>query len=164
MKKNFKSIFCMVALALVTASCGKFGNGPIIWDIAPVCLTLAATDSTHDLFDPAVEGNIIDEVSVTYDGKEYKVETQDKAYLAVFHGLVHRYWGEKYGHVLVFGEFDGAADFNDMTMTVNWPDSSKDVVVYNRSFKWDQNGYPVIKDTATVNGIGGKLYLEKTIK
>lgn len=133
------------------------------WDITPVNLVLLAANSAHDLFDPEYEGNILDKVSVTYEGKEYKVESATRAYFAEFYGLRYIHYGDNIRrHILIFGEFDGVLDYEDMTFVVNWPNDEKDVVVYNRTFGWKDN-LPDVKQTTTVNGkeTGGLYILKK---
>lgn len=163
MKRLISRIFAAVSIVLAAVGCDKeensvSGDGKI-WDIAPVNLILRASEGGHDLFDLSYEGNIIDGVSVTYEGKDYKVEPDTKAWLAVFKGLQHYDFSEM--HILVFGEFSGTKDYKDMTFVVNWPDGKKDVVVYNRTFKWGRNGDPVIKEQASVNGKEGKMIIER---
>ena len=102
---------CMMALlgvCVFTACDSENGGGDVIWDIAPVQFDIFITDDLrHDLLDSTYQGNLIKDISATYQGEEYPLiteqeyfekiygEAKTRMYMPQFYGLMlrhYRYW------------------------------------------------------------------------
>ena len=51
-----------------------------------------------------------------------------------------------------FGELDGAADFDNEDLVINWGDGTSDTVTVFNKFKWNADGSPSITRRFYVNG------------
>lgn len=137
----------VIASMVVLPSCNKAEEpdpnpNHIMWDYAPIFLRLMADDGEHDLFDPDYEGNILQQVSVTYKGVEYFYTPATDAstpsnkfslrhYAAIFKGLyLERYLADspedRTSNYLQFGDFEPCRNYSNELFVVNWPDGHKD--------------------------------------
>ena len=168
--RRIKEIFlCLMAACLFTA-CDVESGSDVIWDIAPVNFCIRITDSEgHDLLDSIYQENIIKDVTVSYQGEDYPLMTEQeyykkrdglsetRAYLPVFHGLLLRqYWGYRTfsaeGFEMEFGEFDGEENVDKRDITVNLPHNQHLHLAYKNSFRWKSNGSPSKKTVFYLNG------------
>ncbi|MFI3321778.1 MAG: hypothetical protein R3Y50_04575, partial [Rikenellaceae bacterium] len=101
---------------------------------------------------PSNPDNILeDEIKIVYNGMEFPLgvdmseQTMSKAYLAILSGLDLGKYGNDY--YLIFGEFDGANNWND-SFEIYWGDGTSDKISFTRNFKWDNNGNPDISNEA----------------
>ena len=138
-------------MMLLPAGCTEGGILPAddypVVDWYPVNVILTVQDSSgNDLLDPSVEGTFSHGTTLTFKGEKYGVqanlnggsvsEVPTKMYLAVMRGLQLCH-GELYisetekrtCYYLVFGEIDGAKDFDDDIM-IKWADGSEDIIHY----------------------------------
>jgi len=138
-------------------------GGKRFLDIHPITFEIYASDGTNDLLDPSTEGNISQQVSVTYEGVDYYYTPASgymKMFLATFKGLQLKTQllcdtpdlSNAYTvYKLEFGEFDATKNYDDMTFVVNWPDGKKDTVVFDYRYK-KINGKPSAWGTVRLNG------------
>lgn len=166
MKKIHLILALFTCLALV--SCDKeedyhWNVEGKIYDFGPLEFYIEAFDGEQDLLNPTFEGNICQEVSVTYDGETYYYTPASKLtpkhYPAKFKGLQLRPITqlkedgvtEYIIYALILGEFDFTKKYVDEKFTINWPDGKKDKV------KWSHWLY---YDTAKADvGSKGNFYL-----
>jgi len=147
------SLLVLAALSIIASSCDK----NLSYYRVDLKLYAQTADGT-DLLNPAYENNILDDISIMYDGKEYicsaagkgpKTKACDNS--PYFDGLVlggkamdGKYW-------LRFGNLDGLKDYDDVTFIVKWSDTESDEFVYSRRFR-KILGIPNIKESITING------------
>ena len=155
--KEFITILFTVCLFV---ACDSEGGGDVIWDIAPVELSIFITDAEgNDLLDSTLQENLIKDITVSYQDDIYPVMTereyyekqygnnQTRAYMPQFYGLILRqYWSHKTftngNFELVFGEFNGEENIDKCEITLNLPDGRQTILSYKNSFKWKSNGDP----------------------
>ena len=138
-------------MMLLPAGCTEGGILPAddypVVDWYPVNVIITVKDSQgNDLLDPSREGSFAHGTKLTFKGETYGVqsilnttsteEAQTKMYLARMRGLqlAHgQVWfseqEQRTCYYLVFGEIDGAKDFDD-DLVVKWPDGTEDVIHY----------------------------------
>jgi hypothetical protein len=120
--KGFITILFTVCLFV---ACDSEGGGDVIWDIAPVELSIFITDAEgNDLLDSTLQENLIKDITVSYQG-EFE---------------------------LVFGEFNGEENIDKREITLNLPDSRQAILSYKNSFKWKSNGDPKKSTIFYLNG------------
>lgn len=163
MKRFVIYMMTMLAVYVLTACSSENENrGDVIWDIAPVQLDIFITDNQgHDLLDSTFQGNLIKDISATYQGEEYPLITEDeyfekiygeaktRFYMPQFYGLMlhrYRYWSHESFHdgdfEMIFGEFDGTEDVDKREITLRLPDNQTFRLAYSNSFGWKRNGDP----------------------
>lgn len=165
--KGFITILFTVCLFV---ACDSEGGGDVIWDIAPVELSIFITDAEgNDLLDSTLQENLIKDITVSYQGEIYPVMTereyyekqfgnnQTRAYMSQFYGLIlSQYWSHKTftngNFELVFGEFNGEENIDKREITLNLPDSRQAILSYKNSFKWKSNGDPNKSTIFYLNG------------
>lgn len=133
--RKFSFLFALSALLLLAGCDG----GSMIVDWYPVEMKIYLQDAEgNDLFAPQSKGYCRAD-SITFLGNTYfEVADEEpwpasRAYLARLDG--YRYlWGAD-GNILVFGEIDGARDYDD-DITIYWSDGRRDVVHYRC---WNHN-------------------------
>ena len=141
----------LLALMLLPAGCTEGGilpddDYPIV-DWYPVNVILTVQDRNgNDLLDPSREDTFAHGTTLTFKGEKYGVQSNlnggsvsqapTKMYLARMRGLLleqGQVWfsetEQRTCYYLVFGEIDGAKDFDD-DLVVKWPDGSEDVIHY----------------------------------
>ena len=159
MKRIKDFILAVMAVGLMTA-CGSEDGGGMIWDISPVEFDIFITDSEgHDLLDSTYQDNLINDLSVTYQGKDYPLLTEQEAYnnqnltreyLPVFWGLVlhNKDWSPlSYTYDLYemdFGEFSGSEEVDKLEITLNLPNHQQIRLAYSNNIRWTSNGEPEI--------------------
>ena len=166
-----------VAVALMTAiglgACSSDddndnGGEDVIWDIAPVTFSFTFTDSEgNDMLDSTYQGNIIKDVSVTYQGQEYPLvkwedyerkmreQATTRVYLARFMGLIlyeTTSLDGKRHYYMSFGEFDGAESVDKREITLNLPTGQHFRVAYSRSYHQEYRKAPEIDTQFYLNG------------
>lgn len=106
MKNHFKLIMMLLGAALFTAC-----DNDVIWDYTPIDFIVEINNPSGDnLLDPSVEGNVLGEVSVTFEGETYPLDTEtdevkSRACLPHWHGAIL-----KDNKRIIIGQFDGAAE------------------------------------------------------
>lgn len=169
MKRLIGFIITLFAVSLFVA-CDSEGGGDVIWDIAPVELSIFITDSEgNDLLDSTFQDNLVKDITVSYQDEIYPVMTereyyekqygnnQTRAYMPQFYGLILRqYWSHKTftngNFELVFGEFNGEENIDKREITLNLPDGRQAILSYKNSFKWKSNGDPNKSTVFYLNG------------
>ena len=152
----------LLAAMLLPAGCTEGGIDPDypIVDWYPVNVVMTVQDRYgNDLLDPTREDSLVHGTTLTFQGENYGVQSNlngtavsmapTKMYLArikgllLCHGLIQISETEtRTCYYLVFGEIDGAKDF-DEDLTVNWADGSEDIIHYycaNHSIKKNSDG------------------------
>ncbi|MFR9502819.1 MAG: hypothetical protein SNH73_00015 [Rikenellaceae bacterium] len=155
------SLLLVVTTALV--GCDETINNDIEWDVAPLNINMYVQDNQgNDLLSPSAANNIIDDnIYIEYQDSTYYLNAQfeeasteitfdsstpnTRAYRAVLTGITIAKYGNDY--VLVFGEFDGAKDWND-SFEIYWGDGTKDTISFERDFEWDKDGSPTVVSSA----------------
>ena len=168
--KQLKKIITILFTVCLFVACDSEGGGDVIWDIAPVELSIFITDAEgNDLLDSTLQENLIKDITVSYQGEIYPVMTereyyekqfgnnQTRAYMPQFYGLILRqYWSHKTftngNFELVFGEFNGEENIDKREITLNLPDSRQAILSYKNSFKWKSNGDPNKSTIFYLNG------------
>ena len=143
-------------------SCDKSepGGNDMIYDFSPIEFKILITDNDgHDLLDSTYQDNLINDLSVTYQGKDYPLLTEQEAYnnqnltreyLPVFWGLVlhNKDWSPlSYTYDLYemdFGEFSGSEDVDKLEITLNLPNHQQIRLAYSNNIRWTSNGEPEI--------------------
>ena len=169
MKRLIGFIITLFTVSLFVA-CDSEGGGDVIWDIAPVELSIFITDDEgNDLLDSTFQDNLIKDITVSYQDEIYPVMTereyyekqygnnQTRAYMPQFYGLILRqYWSHKTftngSFELVFGEFNGDENIDKREITLNLPDGCQAILSYKNSFKWKSNGDPNKSTVFYLNG------------
>ena len=169
MKRLKGFIITLFAVSLFVA-CDNEGGGDVIWDIAPVELSIFITDGEgNDLLDSTFQDNLIKDITVSYQDDIYPVMTereyyekqygnnQTRAYMPQFYGLILRqYWSHTTftngNFELVFGEFNGEENIDKREITLNLPDGRQAILSYKNSFKWKSNGDPNKSTVFYLNG------------
>ena len=140
-------------------SCDKSepGGNDMIYDFSPIEFKILITDNDgHDLLDSTYQDN---DLSVTYQGKDYPLLTEQEAYnnqnltreyLPIFWGLVlhNKDWSPlSYTYDLYemdFGEFSGSEDVDKLEITLNLPNHQQIRLAYSNNIRWTSNGEPEI--------------------
>ena len=169
MKRLIGFIITLFTVSLF-AACDSEGGGDVIWDIAPVELSIFITDDEgNDLLDSTFQDNLVKDITVSYQDEIYPVMTereyyekqygnnQTRAYMPQFYGLILRqYWSHKTftngNFELVFGEFNGEENIDKREITLNLPDGRQAILSYKNSFKWKSNGDPNKSTVFYLNG------------
>ena len=143
-------------------SCDKSepGGNDMIYDFSPIEFKILITDNDgHDLLDSTYQDNLINDLSVTYQGKDYPLLTEQeaynnqnltRAYLPFFWGLVlhNKDWSPlSYTYDLYemdFGEFSGSEDVDKLEITLNLPNHQQIRLAYSNNIRWTSNGEPEI--------------------
>ncbi len=149
---KFQLLIACLLVNVLFISCEKEphnhnNNNGMIWDVTPLNVIIYVQDSDgNDLLSPQFSDNILDDdIYVTYNdmkfplGVDMSSETMSRAYLAVLSGLHHSKYGNDY--YLIFGEFDGATDWND-SFVIHWGDGTEDKIVFQHDFEWSADGSP----------------------
>ena len=143
-------------------SCDKSepGGNDMIYDFSPIEFKILITDNDgHDLLDSTYQDNLINDLSVTYQGKDYPLLTEQEAYnnqnltreyLPIFWGLVlhNKDWSPlSYTYDLYemdFGEFSGSEEVDKLEITLNLPNHQQIRLAYSNNIRWTSNGEPEI--------------------
>ncbi len=127
---------CLTACDIVNTDCDA------IWDFAPMEITFSVADAAgNDLLDPDSELNILDRITVRYNGEDYSIArdeaTNTRAYHPHWQGLYVRHPEGDGCHLLSFGEF--SPDFGDHRndkLTIDWGDGTKDEITFDFYVTW----------------------------
>ncbi len=173
MKKNVLWVAVALMTAVVFGSCSSDDDNnkrwdDVIWDIYPVTFSFTFTDSDgNDMLDSTYQGNIIKDVSVTYQGEEYPLvkwedyerKMQEQAttrmYAVRFMGLILRETTTLEGNHLFymsFGEFDGLKTVDWREITLNLPNGQHFNLAYTHSYKQDNGKDPEIHTQFYMDG------------
>jgi hypothetical protein len=113
-------------------------EGTVKWDYPNENVVIAVkSESGRNLLDPGYSGNILEGITVTYNGEEYpwKIEPKTRAEpdLPEMTGLrLSTSWDITTSYVLLFGEFsiDTKNDRGE-TFTINWGDGTTSEVGFD---------------------------------
>lgn len=129
-------LYFLLILVLCLSACDP--NRGKIMDYSPMDITFSVVDDAgNDLLDPESELNILDRITVRYNGEEYLVGELDgspdtRAYKPHWEGLYTRYSEHNECWLLLFGEF--SPDFGDHhndKLTVDWGDGTQDQITFD---------------------------------
>ena len=137
------------------------------YDFAPIEFRILITDNDgHDLLDSTYQDNLIKNLSVTYQGKDYPLLTEQeaykemnnnnqartRAYMPIFRGLVlyNLHWGPGL-YEMDFGEFSGSENVDKLEITLNLPNHQQVRLAYMNNLRWTSNGDPEINRTFFFN-------------
>ena len=156
MKKLLQS-FLLAALSVgLTCSCSS--NDPdVIWDISPLVISVKVV--SPDGYSVLNAANT-SQITATYNGNTYACRRRTRYYMPTFYGLVYS------NDYLLFGELDGAVDYTNAQITINWGDGSpEDVITFNHKVEW-KNGEPRFKQSFFLNGkqVEGQITIQKDLK
>ena len=143
------------------------GGNDMIYDFSPIEFKILITDNDgHDLLDSTYQDNLINDVSVTYQGKDYPLLTEQevykelnnnnqartRAYMPIFRGLVlyNLHWGPGL-YEMDFGEFSGSENIDKREITLNLPNHQQVRLAYMNNLRWTSNGDPEINRTFFFN-------------
>ncbi len=155
MKRTFKYLM-LIFISMYAVNCnGNEENGgcPSIvrdfvnWD---VCFTVLNAEG-ENLFDPATEGNILDNaITVEYKGETYTLKNDYKsgtrANMAIWYGLRIEPHSSKDDTIMMkFGEFDTEAGYHGETFTVDWGDETSDEVTFDVFVTYEECDPTVLK-------------------
>lgn len=146
MKRIFPLLFTLYLAGLCLAGCEILNDDYPIVDWYPVNVIVTVQDKNgNDLLDPDRDGNYADGVSLTFQGQTFPVRdlepgeywdcAETKAYFATMKGLrlvhdsLYVNQSRKLCYFLVFGQIDGAEDF-DEDLVIKWRDGRQDVIHY----------------------------------
>lgn len=157
-----KYLFFLItsALMLLSSSCDKSNYEEpdnFTWEVIPINLYIHATDGTNNLLDPNYEGNIIEKVSVTYNGTSYSYKPQTKANILIpyindlFIIEYKQTVDGKEDYYLMFGTFRGNMKFENTPIIISWPDGTKDTITLTRFVEY-KNNRPELKEEILLNG------------
>lgn len=158
MKKRVNTLFLTLFTlsSIIFTSCEESGN--YIYDIPPFDINIIIENSNgNNLLDPEYEGNIIDNLTLTYNDEVYKIDTEDfdistRALPSIFHGL--RLLRDDNGrHFITFGNFDGETDFNNEKISISYGKGKNDEVTFTNKVKTGSYIQKIdIKRTIKLNG------------
>lgn len=148
---HLKVVSCfLIGLLLTSFSCSE--NEDMIYDFAPIELKVyVSTVDGSNLLDNKIEGNLLNNsIKIIHNGTAYDLDIEStekekpatKAYLPIFHGLKLQtdINGNPY---LYIGEFDGAADYENEIVTVDWGDGTYNTITFDSRVSW-RKSEPVI--------------------
>jgi hypothetical protein len=169
-----KTLLLLIAAALLMgfAACSEENennerNDDIIWDFSPIEFYCCITDAEgHDLLDSAYQQNLLRDIYVRYDGKDYPVITE-KEYYAMRDGT-RMYMPFFYGlrlcrittdisdipaqYYLSFGEFAGDENIELRTIQLFASDGEPNSLGYGNRLTWNQiTGKPIISRNFYLN-------------
>ena len=170
--KTLRHFFCLLTswmLVLSFTACEK--DGPAegsLWDFYPIQIYFTLTgENGEDLLDPATPGTYAGlHITATYKDKTYIKDVFEdntipysRAILTHLYGI-HTTQLKDGRYALCFGELDGAATYQDATITLHWGDGTTDELTFSSKLKWKGhdpkiprsfklNGIQVAKDTPT---------------
>ena len=162
MKQLSATLLGLCLSAGLYTSCDKSepGGNDMIYDFSPIEFKILITDNDgHDLLDSTYQDNLINDLSVTYQGKDYPLLTEQEAYnnqnltreyLPIFWGLVlhNKDWSPlSYTYDLYemdFGEFSGSEEVDKLEITLNLPNHQQIRLAYSNNIRWTSNGEPEI--------------------
>lgn len=161
--KTLKQFFCLLASCMLVfgfTACEKDGPAEgAIWDFSPINFYFTLTgENGEDLLNPATPGSYAGlNITATYEDKTYEKDVFEdnkvpysRAYFAHLFGIYTTQL-EDGRYALCFGELDGADTYKDATLTLQWGDSTTDVVTFSSKLKWKGHD-PVINRSFKLNG------------
>lgn len=145
MKKHLSFVIAVITASVFLPSCEEKSDD-IIWDFAPIVLSISVTDhSGNDLLNRHIEGNIIgDGFRVLYDNRYFYLDNNaTQTELTTRYYMPHLY-GVKVvqgnaDYVLMLGEFDGQKDCDITDIVIEWSDGSSDTFSYSNEVTWKKN-------------------------
>ena len=163
--KRFREAIIMMLGVCFFAACDNEENDDVIWDIYPINLYIYITDSEgHDLLDSTYQDNLINDITVSYQGETYPVttlreyyethngNTETRYYMTSFYGLIMCSAEQSARSYLVFGEFRGDENVDKREIILNFPDGRQAVLSYKNSYKTKSNGTPIINRSFYLDG------------
>ena len=169
-KKTILIVAAIISMATAFSSCDffKVDPGEQVWDVAPILIQFEVKDMDgKNLVKPDRKGLINGKrVKAIWQETEYYLDSADtavetKAYKPYFIGLAthdvissetnYEVYPYKYTLGIVFGELDGAKDY-DNDLVIDWGDGKKDIFHIYRKFEWGPNGEPQVDGRITLNG------------
>ena len=155
---------CLSAGLYTSCDTSEPGGNDMIYDFSPIVFKIFITDDDgHDLLDSTYQYNLINDLSVTYQGKDYPLLTEQEAYkemnnyqvhtreyFPIFRGLVlhNKYWSPlSYTYDLYemdFGEFSGSENVDKLEITLNLPNHQQVRLAYSNYLRWTSSGEPEI--------------------
>lgn len=139
----------LLTVATLFAGCGNDTDdgSDMIWDIYPFVARIALTDeSGNNLLNPDTPGSMAKQrIFAIYKGRSFEKDSlvriyneQTRAYMAVLTGLKTMEANGKY--YLEFGEFDGAKNYQNDEIILDYNDGSKkDTITFDHTFNWVNN-------------------------
>ncbi len=156
MKKLLQSLLLAALTIGLNNSCTT-DNSDVIWDISPLVISVKVV-STEGY--SVLNASNTPQITATYKGKTYACRRRTRYYMPTFYGLIYS------NDYLLFGELDGAADYSNAQIVINWGDGSpEDVITFNHKVEW-KNGKPRFKQAFFLNGkrVEGQITIQKDLK
>lgn len=156
-KTNILLLTLFALSGIIITSCEE--KGYWIHDVLPFDINMIIEDADgNNLLNPEFEGNIIDEMTITYNDETYKIE-KDKENIATrmlyseFYGLRH-FCSDTGRHFVTFGNFVGERNYKDEKITIHWGDGTSDEVTFTNKVKGGSHT-PTLDITRTIK-LNGK--------
>lgn len=138
-------------LILMAAACNKNEDDDIIWDIANFKIEIQLVDGQGQNITSQAESM---NPKAVWKGKTYElnanrkqvnVAARTRALMAVFEGLF-----TENGH-LYFGELSGSTTYTNEQLEIEWPDGTKNTIVFNHELVWKDNE-PIFNQSFKLDG------------
>lgn len=156
-KTNILLLTLFAFSSIILTSCEEKG----FWchDVSPFDINMIIEDADgNNLLNPEFEGNIIDEMTITYNDETYKIDnTKEKiatrALPSEFYGLRHL-CSDNGRHFITFGNFVGEHNYKEEKITINWGDGTSDEVTFTNKVRGGSHT-PTLDITRTIK-LNGK--------
>ncbi len=138
-----------LSLSLLCSACSNEDKdeGPSgIWDIYPLNVLIIVQDKNeNDLLDSDFKHNLLESgIKATHKGTTYELkidelskEPSTRYYMPTFYGLKLYPFDKK--NYLSIGEFDGAKEYKQEKIIIDWNDGTKNTITFNYKLKWKNN-------------------------
>lgn len=157
-KRNvfYTALFTLVVILI--SGCDSNSDSDIIWDVAPLEFYIEVVNSEGaDLLNPETSGNIVgDDIKAIYLDNTYSYGEGVSAipptryYMPRFYGLMPYVTSEgEYG--MSFGELDGAKNYKNEKITLEWSDKSQDIITFSHTCEW-KKGALLLNTVVYLNG------------
>ncbi len=145
-------ILCLLGLMLCSFSCSE-SEDFVIRDFSPIEMKMyVMNEEGYNLLDENTENNLLgNAIKAINNGAAYYLDTStveeekepvSRALHATFYGL--KLMKDRDGQPYVcFGEFDGARNFDNEIITLDWGDGTYNTVTFDSRVSW-QKSEPII--------------------
>lgn len=158
-KTNILLLTLLAFSSIILTSCEEKG----FWchDVSPFDINMIIEDADgNNLLNPEFEGNIIDQMTLTYNDETYKIDNTKeniatRALPSEFYGLRH-FCCDNGRHFITFGNFVGEHNYKEEKITINWGDGTSDEVTFTNKVRGGSHT-PKLDITRTIKHNGQKV-------